>query len=45
MNDASSDFQKLQQLVAEKDGVEKQLEDAIERWTYLNELYEKIEGR
>lgn len=43
MNDASSDFQRLQQLVAEKDDMEKQYEDAIERWTYLNELYEKIE--
>jgi ATP-binding cassette subfamily F protein uup len=43
MNDATSDFQRLQQLVAEKDDMEKQYEDAIERWTYLNELYEKIE--
>jgi ATP-binding cassette subfamily F protein uup len=44
MNDASSDFQRLQQLVAEKDGIEKQYEDAFERWNYLNELYEKIEA-
>jgi ATP-binding cassette subfamily F protein uup len=43
MNDATSDFQRLQQLVAEKENMEKQLEEAIERWTYLNELYEKIE--
>ena len=39
MNDTSSDFQKLQIVAEGRCG--KQLED-IERWTYLNELYEKI---
>lgn len=43
MNEASSDFVKLQQLIAEKEQLDQQLNHAIERWTYLNELYEEIE--
>ncbi len=43
MNEASSDFVKLQQLIAEKEQLDQQLNHAIERWTYLNELHEEIE--
>jgi ABC transport system ATP-binding/permease protein len=39
---ASSDFSKLQELVKEKEGLEKQLEEKMERWVYLNELADKI---
>lgn len=43
MNESSSDYQRLQQIITEKGQLEKQLDDAIERWTYLNELAEEIE--
>lgn len=39
---ASSDFVLLQEMLSQKDTVEKQLEDAMERWTYLNELAEEF---
>lgn len=39
----TSDFQKLQELLNEKEDAEKLLEEKMERWTYLNELAEKIE--
>lgn len=39
---ASSDYAQLQELLAEKEALEKQLEEKMERWVYLNELAEKI---
>lgn len=41
--EASSDFEKLQQLLEKKEEVEAKYEDAIERWAYLNELADEIE--
>lgn len=42
MNESSSDFGKLQELLRQKEELEKQLETAMERWVYLNELAEEI---
>lgn len=39
---ASSDFSKLQELLKEKESLEKQLEEKMDRWVYLNELADKI---
>jgi ATP-binding cassette subfamily F protein uup len=39
----SSDYTLLQQLIAEKEDLEQQLEEKMERWVYLNELAERIE--
>ena len=43
MIESSSDFEQLQKLSIEKDSLEKELDHAIARWTYLNDLFEKIE--
>lgn len=43
MLEASSDFEALGRLTAEKSALEQRLDEAIERWTYLNERYEEIE--
>ena len=40
---AASDYALLQELLAEKENLELQLEGKMERWVYLNELAEKIE--
>lgn len=40
---ASSDFERLQELLAKQKILEEQLDYSIERWTYLNELADKIE--
>ncbi len=40
----SSDYTLLQKLLTEKEDLEKQLEEKMERWVYLNELVESIEG-
>lgn len=40
--EASSDYVRLQELMAEKDSLEKNLEDKMDRWVYLHELEEKI---
>lgn len=42
INQASTDFSKLQVLLAEKEAAEKKLEEKMERWVYLNELADKI---
>ena len=42
MNEMGSDFGKLTELVAIQQDLEKKLDDMLERWTYLNELAEKI---
>ena len=39
----ASDFEQLQNLSIEKDNLEKELDHAIARWTYLNDLFEEIE--
>ena len=38
-----TDYVRLQELTDEKEEVKKQLDEKYERWTYLNELAEKIE--
>ena len=40
---AGSDFPLLQELVSAQQCLEKQLDELLERWTYLNELAEEIE--
>jgi len=42
IDEESSNFQLLPNLLSEKEALEKQLEEKIERWAYLNELVEKI---
>lgn len=42
---SSSDFVKLQELLDKKSETETLLEEKYERWTYLNELAEKIEAQ
>lgn len=39
----ASNYEKLQELIKEKEQLELQLEEKYDRWTYLNELAEKIE--
>ncbi|WP_032123534.1 ABC-F family ATP-binding cassette domain-containing protein [Clostridium amazonitimonense] len=43
INNAATDFVKLQELLEEKSLLENTLEEKYERWTYLNELAEKIQ--
>lgn len=38
------DYGKLRSLTEEKEELERQLEEKMERWEYLNELHEKISG-
>ena len=40
--DVASDYVLLQKLMKEKEETERQLEDKMERWVYLNELAERI---
>lgn len=42
MDQASSDYTKLAQIMGEKKVLEEQLETKMERWVYLNDLAEKI---
>ncbi|ERI91558.1 ABC transporter, ATP-binding protein [Clostridiales bacterium oral taxon 876 str. F0540] len=42
INESSTDYGLLQELLAEKEALEKQLEEKMDRWVYLNELAEKI---
>ena len=39
---ASSDYIRLQELIDQKNDLDKNLEEKMERWIYLNELVEKI---
>ena len=41
---AGSDFELLQKLTHAQTGLEQKLDELLERWTYLNELAEKIDG-
>ena len=38
----AKDFVKLNELMAEKEQAESQLEERVERWMYLQEKYEEI---
>jgi len=42
---SASDYVRLQELLAEKESLEKQLEEKTERWIYLNDLAERIEAQ
>lgn len=42
--EASTDFIKLDELMKKKEGLEKELEQKMERWIYLNELAQEIEA-
>ena len=42
IQEASTDYIRLQELMNQKNILEKNLEDKMERWIYLNELAEKI---
>ncbi|NLV86504.1 MAG: ABC-F family ATP-binding cassette domain-containing protein [Clostridiales bacterium] len=42
MEDAASDYIRLQELMEEKELLDSQLEEKMERWLYLNELADKI---
>jgi len=42
INEAASDFERLQKLLLSQKQLGKQLEESMERWTYLNELAEEI---
>ena len=44
-NVCGSDYIKLQELQAQQEGLEAQLEEKTERWFYLNELKEKIDAQ
>lgn len=41
---AATDYTKLNELMAEKEALEKSLEEKMERWVYLNDLAEQIEA-
>ncbi|HBV99120.1 MAG: ABC transporter [Peptococcaceae bacterium BICA1-7] len=45
IDEAAADYILLQQLLAEKEDLDKQLQEMLERWVYLNELAEKIASR
>lgn len=42
---SSSNYGKLQELMAEKEQAEAELEQKMDRWVYLNDLAEKINGK
>ena len=44
MQDAASDYTALEELLVKKQTLKRELESAMERWVYLNELKEKIEA-
>jgi ATP-binding cassette subfamily F protein uup len=43
INNAGSDFLLLQDLSRKEEELQKELDEKIERWTYLNDLAERIE--
>lgn len=45
MADAARDYGRLSQIVKEKEDVQARLDEKMERWIYLNELYEKIQSQ
>lgn len=44
MGEAVSDYNKLTELSTEKEELEQQLEEKMDRWVYLNDLAERIES-
>jgi ATP-binding cassette subfamily F protein uup len=44
ITDASSNYSKLNELMAQKEETEKALEEKMDRWVYLNDLAEQIEN-
>jgi ATP-binding cassette subfamily F protein uup len=40
---AATDYTKLNELMAQKEILEKTLEEKMDRWVYLNDLAEQIE--
>lgn len=44
MSEAVSDYNKLTELSTEKEELEQQLEEKMDRWVYLNDLAERIEN-
>ena len=42
MNRSASDFVKLNELAAEKEAAEQELEKKMDRWMYLEDLAQKI---
>lgn len=44
MGEAVSDYNKLTELSTEKEELEQQLEEKMDRWVYLNDLAERIEN-
>lgn len=45
IDEAATDYIRLEELLIEKKELENQLDEKMERWIYLNELAEKIEGQ
>ena len=45
MTGAASDYARLNKLMAEKEAREKELEEKMDRWMYLNEVIEEIEAQ
>ena len=45
LNASASDYVRLQELTAQKETLEAELEQKTERWVYLNELAEKINAQ
>ncbi len=44
MNAAASDFERLPGLMARKEALAEELEEAVERWAYLHEINEGMQG-
>lgn len=44
MNENARDFEKLAKLAAEKDALDAELAEKMERWEYLSELAQRIEN-
>jgi ATP-binding cassette subfamily F protein uup len=44
INEMTSNFEQLHALTLEKEELEKNLNEALDRWTYLNEMNEEIEN-
>ena len=45
INQAGSDYGKLQELTAQREQLTASLDEKMERWVYLNDLAEKIEAQ
>jgi ATP-binding cassette subfamily F protein uup len=44
ITEAATNYSKLNELMQQKEALEKELEEKMERWVYLNDLAEKIEA-